>query len=704
MASILDRFSPATREWFQGTFASPTAAQEQGWSAIAGGEHTLILAPTGSGKTLAAFLWCLDRLGASPPPSNPKERCRVLYVSPLKALAHDVERNLKAPLVGIGLAAQRLGQTPPSIDVAIRTGDTSAADRRDINRTPPDILITTPESLYLLLTSRAEEILKSVRYVIVDEIHSVAGTKRGAHLALSLERLEHVVDGPLQRIGLSATQRPLDEIGRFLGGVDRPVTLVDVGKRKRLDLEVVVPLEDMANPGAGRPQQASGGSVLGAEIRAEQQNSIWPSIYPRLLELIKANRSTLLFVNSRRLAERLAQRLNELYEAGSDDPGGPPLVRAHHGSISREQRLIVEEMLKAGTLRALVATSSLELGIDMGAIDLVIQVESPISVASGLQRIGRAGHTVDAISSGKIFPKYRGDLLEAAVVVKRMLDASIESTRVPRNPLDVLAQQIVAMCTQRPWSVDELYATCRRAYNFATLPRTLFEGVLDMLAGRYPSDEFRNLKARLIWDRVADTVIARGDARVVAVTSGGTIPERGLYGVFLGEGGPRVGELDEEMVYESRPGETFVLGASTWRIERITPQQVIVSPAPGEPGKTPFWHGDAAGRPIELGRALGEFNRKLVAMDEPKALATLAADHRLDDLAARNLLAYLAEQKATTGTVPSDRNVVVERFRENAARALLLPRRRGDARTPLWQMRQRAADLMAVASRYGSFP
>src|SRR6266852_6026476 len=667
MKNALDRFSAATREWFAGTFAAPTSAQEQGWAAIAQREHTLILAPTGSGKTLAAFLWCLDKLASEPKPADPKRRCRVLYVSPMKALAHDVEHNLKAPLVGSGLAAQRLGEPPPAIDVAIRTGDTSAADRRDIARTPPDILITTPESLYLLLTSQAQEILRSVRWVIVDEIHSVAGTKRGAHLALSLERLEHVADGPVQRIGLSATQRPLDEIGRFLGGVDRPVTLVDVGQRKRLDLEVVVPIEDLANPPALELEEpASGGSVLGAQVRAEARSSIWPSIYPRLLELMQAQRSTLNFVNSRRLAERLAQRLNELAEASDPnyDPAAPPLVSAHHGSISREQRMVVEEALKAGTLRGLVATSSLELGIDMGAIDLVIQVESPISVASGLQRIGRAGHTVDAISAGKIFPKYRGDLLEAAVVVGRMLEGAIESTRVPRNPLDVLAQQIVAMCTQQPWSVEDLYAVCRRAYNIATLPRSLFEGVLDMLAGRYPSDEFSNLKARLIWDRIADTVVAGCDARVVAVTSGGTIPERGLYGVFLGEGGPRVGELDEEMVYESRPGETFVLGASTWRIERITPQQVIVSPAPGEPGKTPFWHGDAAGRPVELGRALGEFSRRMVGMDEERALDTLKSDHHLDDLAARNLLAYLAEQKAVTGTVPSDRAVVVERFRD----------------------------------------
>jgi len=794
-SSPLAAFSPATREWFARTFAAPTAAQSQGWSAIGRGEHTLILAPTGSGKTLAAFLWCLDHLATQPTPTNARQRCRVLYVSPLKALAHDVERNLKAPLVGIGLAAQRLNLPPPKIDVAIRTGDTSAADRRDINRTPPDILITTPESLYLLLTSRADEILGSVRWVIVDEIHSVAGSKRGAHLALSLERLDHVAQERVQRIGLSATQRPLDEIGRFLGGVDRQVTLVDVGKRKALDLQVIVPVEDMANPGLeAEPGPPPGGSVLGAELRSEARNSVWPSIYPRLLELIRANRSTLIFVNSRRLAERLAQRLNELAEADSEDPGGPPLVRAHHGSISREQRLVVEEMLKSGTLRGLVATSSLELGIDMGAIDLVIQVEAPTSVSSGLQRIGRAGHSVEAVSSGKIFPKYRGDLLEAAVVVRRMLDGAIESTRVPRNPLDVLAQQIVAMCARHAWSVDELYAACRRAYNFASLPRTLFEGVLDMLSGHYPSDEFSNLKARLIWDRVAETVVARGDARVVAVTSGGTIPERGLYGVFLGEGGPRVGELDEEMVYESRAGETFVLGASTWRIEHITPQQVIVSPAPGEPGKTPFWHGDAAGRPIELGRALGEFSRRIASLEEERAVSTLTAEHNLDELAARNLVAYLAEQKQTTGIVPSDRALVVERFRdelgdwrvcvltpfggrvhapwalaigaairerlgvdlyaiwtddgialrlpegleetsldellfpdpervedlvvrelggsalfashfrENAARALLLPRRRGDARTPLWQMRQRASDLMAVASRYGSFP
>ncbi len=790
----LDRFGPATREWFEQAFAAPTPAQERGWEAIASGAHTLIHAPTGSGKTLAAFLWALDRLAMEPTPPK-KQRCRVLYVSPLKALAHDVERNLKAPLVGIGLAARRRGEAPPEIQVAIRTGDTPQAERRDLARTPPDVLITTPESLYLLLTSQSREILRPVQWVIVDEIHSLAGTKRGAHFALSLERLEHLVNRGVQRIGLSATQQPLDEIGRFLAGADRPVAVVDVGRRKRLDLEVIVPVEDMAKLGQPLPaDDRRGGPVLGTEART----SIWPSIYPRLLELIKAHRSTLVFVNSRRLAERLAQRLNELHAAGvldgeAERPAVGDLVRAHHGSISREQRLSIEEALKAGTLRGLVATSSLELGIDMGAVDLVVQVESPTSVASGLQRIGRAGHSVDGVSKGKLFPKFRGDLLETAVVARRMHEGAIERTRVPQNPLDVLAQQVVATCALDTWAVDDLYALVKRAHSFATLPRTLFEGVLDMLAGRYPSDEFAELKPRLVWDRVEGTVTSRGDARVVAVTSGGTIPDRGLYGVFLGEGGPRVGELDEEMVYESRPGETFVLGATTWRIESITPQRVVVAPAPGEPGKTPFWHGDAVGRPIELGRALGAFCRQIVALSEEDALRTLRTEHDLDDLAGRNLLAYLAEQKAATHAVPSDRTIVVERFRdelgdwrvciltpfggrvhapwasaiearlrervdgdvyliwsddgiairlpeglegladevlfpdpeavedlvvgelgssalfaarfrENAARALLLPRRRGATRTPLWQMRQRAANLLAVASRYGSFP
>ncbi len=795
--SSLERFSPATRAWFEATFATPTPAQEQGWQAISRGEHTLILAPTGSGKTLAAFLWCLDQLAATPPPDDPRKRCRVLYVSPLKALSYDVERNLRAPLAGIAVEAARRGSPPPVISVATRTGDTSQADRRDIARHPPDILITTPESLYLMLTSAAREVLATVTHVIIDEIHSVAGTKRGAHLALSLERLERIAPGP-QRIGLSATQRPLDEIARFLGGREttgdgewraRPVTVVDAGVRKPLELQVIVPVEDMAemgkpiDNGTGTPE----GIVLSGPAAGdpEARHSIWPAIHPVLLELIEAHRSTLIFVNSRRLAERLAARLNDL--AGRD------LVRAHHGSVAREQRLEIEDALKAGRLPALVATSSLELGIDMGAIDLVVQVESPSSVASGLQRIGRAGHQVGEPSRGRIFPKFRGDLVEAAVVAMRMKAAQIESTAIPRNPLDVLAQQIVAMCAIDELTVDEVAEMVAGAYPFADCTPAVLENVLDMLAGRYPSDEFAELRPRINWDRVEGTLRARAGARMLAVTSGGTIPDRGLYGVFTpGDGsgpGHRVGELDEEMVYESRVGETFVLGASTWRIQEITRDRVIVTPAPGEPGKMPFWHGDGVGRPAELGRAIGAFLGEVEGWSDER----LADDCSLDPLALRNLRAYLAEERSITGVLPTDRQVVVERFRdelgdwricilsplggrvhapwaiaieakvrqrlgvevqtmwsdegivvrlpeadesppvesilvepeeiedlvvadlansalfasrfrENAARALLLPRRRPGSRTPLWQQRQRAADLLAVASKHGSFP
>jgi ATP-dependent Lhr-like helicase len=597
----LEPFSDPTRTWFREAFADATRAQELGWAAISQGRHALIHAPTGSGKTLAAFLWCLDRLMTEPPPSRPG--VRVLYVSPLKALTYDVERNLRAPLAGIRRTAERLGVEVPEIKVASRTGDTPADARRQIAKSPPDILVTTPESLYLVLTSQAREILRSVQHVIVDEVHAIAATKRGAHLALSLERLSHLADADPQRIGLSATQRPLSAIAGFLGGAGREVEIVDAGARKELDLEVIVPVEDMARMGeAIEVDEAPGGPAAGPEAR----HSIWPSIHPRLLELIRAHRSTLIFVNSRRLAERLAQRLNEL--------AGEELVRAHHGSIAREQRLEIEEQLKNGTLPALVATSSLELGIDMGAIDLVVQIEAPPSVASGMQRIGRAGHSVGERSIGKIFPKFRGDLVEAAVVVERMLAGQIEETRIPRNPLDVLAQQIVAICAMDRWTVDELHRLVTRADSFRELSREQLTGVLDMLSGRYPSDEFADLKPRLVWDRQTGEVASRNDARVVAITSGGTIPDRGLYGVFLpgddaGRGGRRVGELDEEMVYESRVGETFLLGASTWRIEEIRPDRVIVTPAPGEPGKMPFWHGDAIGRPIELGRAIGAFLR-----------------------------------------------------------------------------------------------
>ena len=801
----LEAFSPAVRDWFRASFEAPTQAQVEGWAAIAEGRHTLIHAPTGSGKTLAAFLWCLDRLTREPSPAATRGRLgqvRVLYVSPLKALTYDIERNLRAPLTGIALAAEHLGEPPPHISVATRTGDTPSEDRRQIAKHPPDILITTPESLYLMLTSAAREVLRGVEHVIVDEIHAIAGTKRGAHLALSLERLERLRAPevrPPQRIGLSATQRPLEAIARFMAGVGpgREVRIVDAGARKPLELQVVVPVDDMTAIGETQPSDRQPG---GPASRSDPRSSIWPAIHPRILDLIRAHRSTIVFVNSRRLAERLAQRLNEL--------AGEELVRAHHGSIAREQRLAIEEELKAGRIPALIATSSLELGIDMGAVDLVIQVESPTSVARGLQRIGRAGHQVGAPSKGVIFPKYRGDLLECAVVTRRMHDGAIETTDIPRNPLDVLAQQIVAMTVMDGWTVDELLATVTAAAPYETLTREVLEGVLGMLAGAYPSDEFAELKPRVVWDRVTDLVEGRRDARVVAVTSGGTIPDRGLFGVFMvgevGTPGRRVGELDEEMVYELRAGmhgDVIVLGASSWRVEEIGHDRVTVSPAPGIPGKLPFWHGDAVGRPIELGRAVGAFVGELEAdlargaRGRRAATDRLRERHDLDERAAENLLAYLEDEREAAGTLPTDRRIVVERFRdelgdwrlclltpfggrvhapwslavearigerlgmevqtiwsddgiairlpegdapldgiedllfpdpeeledlvvgrlassalfashfrENAARALLLPRRRPGTRTPLWQQRRRAADLLAVASRYGSFP
>jgi ATP-dependent Lhr-like helicase len=774
----LEAFSPAAREWFQASFRSPTDAQTKGWPAIIGGDHTLILAPTGSGKTLAAFLFAIDRLSGAPPP--PKERrTRVVYVSPLRALAVDVEKNLRAPLAGIQLAAERLGAQLPHVPtVGIRTGDTPARDRQRMIRTPPDILITTPESLYLMLTSSARETLRDVRWLIVDEIHALAASKRGAHLALSMERLDELAQVPPQRIGLSATQRPLEEIARFLGGTSegrpRAVSIVDAGHRKEMEIEVVVPVEDMAE---------IGNAVEDLERPAAERTSIWPSIHPRVLELIRAHRSTIVFTNARRLAERLAARLNEL--AGED------LVRAHHGSLAREQRIEVEDALKEGRLKGIVATSSLELGIDMGAVDLVVQVEAPGSVASGMQRIGRAGHQVGEPSRAKVFPKFRGDLLECAVVVSRMQEGLIEETHYPRNPLDVLAQQLVAMASVETWTVDGLYDVVRRAANFADLSRDVFDSVLDMLAGRYPSDAFAELRPRLVWDRRDGTVRAREGAGRLAVTSGGTIPDRGLFGVFLLDGA-RVGELDEEMVYESRPGEVFVLGASSWRIEDITRDRVIVSPAPGEPGKTPFWKGDKPGRPLELGRAIGAYVRELQDGEPADVLRRLRSEG-LDELAAQNLQRYVHDQVEATGAVPDDRTIVVERFRdelgdwrmcmlspfgsrvhapwalaiearlgerlgpgaqvlwsddgivvrlpeaeeripvedllfdpeeieqrvidvlpgtamfastfrEAAARALLLPRRRPGERTPLWMQRQRSADLLVEAAKHPDFP
>jgi len=635
----LASFTPQVRDWFTRAFAGPTEAQSQAWPAIARGENVLLSAPTGSGKTLAAFLWGLDRLVAEPAPEGDR-RTRLVYVSPLKALSYDIERNLRAPLKGIG----------GDIQVAIRTGDTPQRERQSMVRKPPDVLITTPESLYLMLTSQAREIMRDARWVIVDEIHAVAQTKRGAHLALTLERLEHLRGERVQRIGLSATQRPLEEVGRFLAGPGRDCTIVDTGIRKPLDLEIRVPVEDMREPDA-EPLDSLG------EGDAATRRSIWPAIYPELLELVQKHRSTIVFVNNRRGAERLAVRLNEL---AGDDSGPADIARAHHGSLAREERLVVEEMLKSGDLPCLVATSSLELGIDMGAVDLVLQVESPKSVTRGLQRIGRAGHGVGEVSKGRFFPKFRADLLECAVVAKRMREGLIEETVVPRNPLDVLAQQIVAMVAPGDeWRVSELHELVRRAYPYAELSRELLDNVLDMLDGRYPSEEFSELRPRIVWDRVEDTVRARRGARQLAVTNAGTIPDRGLFGVHLPDG-RRVGELDEEMVYEARPGQTFMLGASTWRIEEITRDRVVVTPAPGAPGAVPFWRGDGVGRPAELGRAIGEFSRWAVDR-EP---AELVESHDLDARAAKNLVAYLREQRDATRVLPSDTTVVVERFRD----------------------------------------
>ncbi|WP_406515098.1 DEAD/DEAH box helicase [Streptomyces sp. NBC_00873] len=678
--SALDAFSPATRSWFAGAFSAPTSAQEGAWRAIGEGSDVLVVAPTGSGKTLAAFLAALDRLAAVPPPAEAKKRCRVLYVSPLKALAVDVERNLRSPLIGIRQESVRLGLPEPDVRVGIRSGDTPPAERRSMATRPPDILITTPESLFLMLTSSAREALSGIETIILDEVHAVAGTKRGAHLAVSLERLDELLPRPARRIGLSATVRPVDEVARFLSP-QRKVEIVQPPSTKQFDLSVVVPVEDLGELGGSPATDPDQGGQA-------DKPSIWPHVEERIADLVQAHRSTIVFANSRRLAERLCNRLNEIaYErvtgetmpeahspaeimAESGAAKGAPalLARAHHGSVSKEQRAQVEEDLKAGRLPAVVATSSLELGIDMGAVDLVIQVESPPSVASGLQRVGRAGHQVGAVSTGVVFPKYRGDLVQSAVVTERMRTGSIEALRIPSNPLDVLAQQLVAMVALDTWQVDDLLAVTRRAAPFASLPESAFTAVLDMLAGRYPSDAFAELRPRVVWDRVAGTVTGRPGAQRLAVTSGGTIPDRGLFGVFLAgadpkKGGGRVGELDEEMVYESRVGDVFTLGTTSWRIEDITRDRVLVLPAPGVPGRLPFWKGDQLGRPLELGRALGAFLREIGGLSPEDSRSRLLAAG-LDTWAADNVLSYIDEQRAACGHVPDDRTILVERFRD----------------------------------------
>ncbi|PAT04911.1 ATP-dependent helicase [Corynebacterium sp. NML 150383] len=823
---ILNRFHPQVVTWFSEVFAEPTPVQQGAWRAIADRENALVVAPTGSGKTLAAFLWSLnslvERAGQQALPidgaqSSTHGGVRVLYISPLKALGVDVENNLRAPLGGIARVAQRIGRDMPDISVGVRSGDTPQAERNRQLRKPPDILITTPESLYLMLTSKAAGILKTVDTVIVDEIHALAGTKRGVHLTLSLERLRRVA-GNFQRIGLSATVRPLEAVANFLGD---KTTIINPPAEKRWQLDVHVPVEDMSDLPVPEDASMIGEAVIEGDVEKlllddateppppGAAKSIWPHIERAVYDEVMAHRSTIVFVNSRRTAERLTSQLNELW-AKEHDPNAlspqtrrPPaqlmksvdtaghaeqvIARAHHGSVSKDERLQTETMLKEGSLRAVISTSSLELGIDMGAVDLVIQVESAPSVASGLQRVGRAGHTVGAVSQGSFYPKHRSDLVQTAVTVPRMREGAIEELHTPRSPLDVLAQQTVAAVAFEDLDVDDWFDTVRRAWPYRDLAREVFDSVIDLVTGVYPSTDFAELRPRAILE--GTTLKARPGAQRVAVTNAGTIPDRGMFGVFLlgadDKAPRRVGELDEEMVYESRVGDVFTLGASSWRIENITRDQVQVTPAPGHTGRLPFWNGDGLGRPYELGKALGEFRRQ--------ARSGEGIDPALDEFARTNLVAYLQEQEEATGVLPDEQTLVLERFtdelgdwrvvlhtpfgkgvnaawalatgwrvaqetgmdaqavagddgivlrlpqgekepdgslfqfdadeiadivteqvgnsalfaarfRECAARALLLPRRNPGKRAPLWQQRQRAEQLLDVARNYPSFP
>lgn len=817
----LARFSAPTREWFTESFPTPTRAQSGAWQSIANGDNTLVIAPTGSGKTLAAFLWAIDTLvqekeAEAAAESRRLRGSRVLYVSPLKALAVDVERNLRAPLAGIARTATRMGLPEPAITIGVRSGDTPAQRRRTLISSPPDILITTPESLYLMLTSAARETLDTVRTVIVDEVHAVAGTKRGAHLALSLERLDERLSQPAQRIGLSATVKPAAEVARFLSG-RAPATVVAPASPKTFDLSVVVPVSDMSAPESFPEPEASPDSPRGGAT------SLWPHVEQRIVDLIEAHRSSIVFANSRRLAERLTARFNEIHAErlgldltpmpNPDVPGGPPahitgsgqtygaaplLARAHHGSVSKEQRADIEDDLKTGRLKCVVATSSLELGIDMGAVDLVVQVEAPPSVASGLQRIGRAGHQVGEVSRGVLFPKHRTDLLGCAVTVRRMLDGDIETLQVPANPLDILAQHTVAACALEHMDVEKWFDVVRRSAPFTSLPRSAFDAVLDLLSGKYPSTDFAELRPRVVYDRDEGTLTGRPGAQRLAVTSGGAIPDRGLFTVYMyagaeGEKPSRVGELDEEMVYESRPGDVISLGATSWRITEITHERVVVVPAFGQPGRLPFWRGDSVGRPAELGIALGQLTGELASARDAEFDKRCAA-MGFDDFATGNLRTLLTDQLRSTGAVPTDTTLIVERFRDElgdwrivlhcpyglrvngplalaisdrlqqrygvsesptatddgivvrlpdtddsppgadlfvfdaaeiesivtrevggsalfaarfrecAARALLLPRRTPGRRSPLWQQRQRAAQLLDVARKHSDFP